>query len=727
MRALRLKYITNLIVIVPLTILIANIAILLDIPFFRAIVVFIFLSFMPGFIVLRLFKLEELSFIDNILFSLSLSITFLMFSTLLVNEFLLVLGFSHCLAVVPLTTVVSFFMLVLFFISCIRDFPENLKLKASFEAKPKDFFLLLLILLLLLNSLGVLYSIFFVIFTVDLVIAVLCITSVISRRLVQERFFPYLLFSISIALICQVLLTSKYIIGWDSNVEYYIFTWVNKINGHWTFLDVNLNSIRTLSYNSMLSITLLPALYSVLMGAQNEIVFKILYPFIFSFVPLVIYRIYEEQFGKLVGLLSSFFFIFNYVAFSGPEPLGLNRQIVGELFLALSIFILINNTIPLEKRRWLLIIFGAALTVSHYSLSFIYLFLLTIVFIISRVKPKFDNTLNSETALIIFVITLSWSAIGPSAPLITMSNTLKQALIDLFKGRPPSGGTVFTMYAIPQVFTLASWINLIILGTTNLLLTIGIMAISIAPKGIVISEKYRVISISSAAILFVSLIAPHIASTFNFTRFYGVTSLILSPYFVLGGQILLTKTEKVCMKIKKSVKCHFTSEKRNGEWVLLSIAIFTCAFFFSEVGIVNRVTNGAIHSYNTDFDRMRATNNVLVKISLLYSVYIPEQDVFSATWLKNYKDKNVRVFASFTCASHVLLSYGLVPDLLLSPITVTMVPSQGSFIYLGSLNMMDGAIDNSTGFFGASEISSLLDEENLLYSNGNSAVWYVPL
>ena len=236
-----------------------------------------------------------------------------------------------------------------------------------------------------------------------------CVQKTDSRKL-----FPFLIFSISIALVCQVLLTSKYIVGCDANLEYYVFR-LTQINGHWGFLNANVNSLVTLNYNSMLSITLLPAVYSALMHAQGEIVFKILYPFIFCLVPLTLYRICEKQFGKLIGLLSVLFFVFTSTAFYGTEPLGLNRQIVGELFLILSVFLLISKTIPVTKRRLLLIIFGAALAVSHYSLAYIYLAIVALVFIISRVKPKFDDTLNTVTVLLLFVITFSWYTLDQRA------------------------------------------------------------------------------------------------------------------------------------------------------------------------------------------------------------------------------------------------------------------------------------------------------------------------
>jgi uncharacterized membrane protein len=713
----------KVLMVIPIMTFLANIAILLDIPILREIIVFVFLSFIPGFAILRLFELKEISFLDTILFSVALSIAFVMFMGLLVNELYLFLGLSQPLSTIPLTVAISAFTLTVFLIEYRRDLSETLKLKTSFEGELKNVFPLsiLLFLLPLLSALGVLYLNVSLILLSEAIIAALCVMSVVSRRLVPENLFPFLIFSISIALACQVLLTSKYIVGVDANLEYYVFK-LTQINGHWGFLNANVNSLVTLTYNYMLSITLLPAVYSALMHAQGEIVFKILYLFIFSLVPLTLYRICEKQFGKLIGLLSALFFVFTYTAFSGTEPLSLNRQIVGELFLVLSVFLLISKTIPVTKRRWLLIIFGAALAVSHYSLAYIYLGIVAIVFIISRVKPRFDDTLNTEIILLLFVITFSWYTMEPSSPLTSLADTFKLTSAELTTPVVHASGEVSSIFFVPQVFTVATWINLSLSSIANLFLIVGILAIILRPKGTGISAQYSVMMIIAGIILVASLISPSLASSLNFTRFYAITLLFLSPCFVLGGHMLLATIGKAWTKIKRLLKRQIASKSKNIDRLLLLIAIILGGYFLSQVGFVNRVTNGAIHSYNVDFYRMIASNESQVKISL-YGTYIPEQDVFSASWLKSHKVETAEVFGDCESEQHVLVSYGLIPNELLLPITTTMTPPQGSFVYLGSLNIVNGVISTTTGSFNTSEISSLLDQNNLVYSNGNSEIY----
>ena len=142
------------------------------------------------------------------------------------------------------------------------------------------------------------------------------------------------------------------------------------------------------------------------------------------------------------------------------------------------------------------------------------------------------------------------------------------------------------------------------------------------------------------------------------------------------------------------------------------------------MGFVNLLV-GAIHTYNTDFDRMITSNDKLVRINLLYIWYIPEQDVFSASWLFNHKVETAGVFADFLSGTHALLSYCLVPTMLSLPISNTMNTTQGSFVYLGSLNIVDGVMTTyPTGSFNTSEISYLFDQANLVYSNGNSEILF---
>jgi len=717
----------KVLMVIPIMTLLANIAILLDIPILREITVFIFLSFIPGFAILRLFKLKENSFLSTILFSAALSIAFIMFMGLLVNELYLFLGFSQPLSAVPLTVAISAFTLAVSFVDYRRDLSETLSPKTSFESELKNIFPLSIILFLLplLSVLGVLYLNIPVILLADAIIAALCVLSAVSRRLVPENLFPLLIFSISIALVCQVLLTSKYIVGYDANLEYYVFR-LTQINGHWGLLNANVNSLVTLTYDSMLSISLLPAAYSALMGAQGDIVFKILYPFIFCLIPLTLYQLYGKSLGKLIGLFSTLFFVFTSVAFFGATPLSLNREIVGGLFLLLSVYLIISKTIPVTKRRLLLIIFGAALIVSHYSLAYIFLAIVAVVFIISKVKPGFDDTLNAATVLLLFGITFSLYTLT-NWPLISLIYTINGLFVNLTVGLAPiMGSAASTTLALPQVFTVATWINLLLSGIAYLFLITGFLAITLRPRRTGISGQYRLMIIIAAIILVGAVVVPSIASPLGFPRVYAIALLFLSPCFVLGGQALLATIGKALTKIKRPKKRQIASKSKNVDVVLLLIAIILCGYFLSQVGFVNRVTGGAIGFTVIDFDRVKTSSDPKVIVNF-YSAYIPEQDVSSAVWLLHHEGLPSTIYADSVSGYDVLTSYGLTPRNFISHITNLTIPYPASFVYLSRLNVADSIITTSGGAFSPrSEILPNLNGSDLVYSNGNGEIWHAP-
>ncbi len=697
--------------------------ILLNIPVIRDIIVFAYLSFVPGFVILKTFKLKELSLLNTFLISVGLSFVASMFVGLLVNELYVILGLSQPLSIIPLTAAMSTFTLIVFFIGYRRDFSINFvsldgMLKATRSYLPLT---LVLIILPILSIVGALYVNIPIMIILCLTIAVLCVLSIASNKLIPSKSYPFLIFSISISILLLNLLKSKYIIGDDANLEYYVFK-VTQIREYWGPINAVTNSGAALAYNSMLSVTLLPTVYSVLMNLQNEMLFKILYSFIFSLVPITLYGIYKNETGKLIGLLSTLFFVFSVNAFFG-ELISVNKQIVGEFFLMLSIFLWLDKTLPIKEKRILLIIFGVSIAVSHYSITLIYLIFVSLVVIISRLKSKFDDAFNDSTVLAIFVTTFLWYAFSPCSMLTPIINTIRTTFTELTVFQYGAGaGSVGTITSLPQVFTAASWINLVVSGVVNLLLVIGILAVILLSRRMEISDKYKLITIFAAIILAVSFLFPMIAATLNFTRFYAIALLFLSLCFAIGALSLLKIIQSTLRKRNENQKNNIVFLNKHGKTALLLVAVLLSAYFLSQSGFINYVTGGAIHSPTFDYYRMKTSSVPQVQIQF-YWAYTPEQDVFSAVWLSKYANVSSIVYSDVVSGGHVLTSEGLIPWNLRLPLTNTTKPEQGSFIYLGSLNILKGVIPDSAALYNSSEITPSLNESNLIYSNGNSEVW----
>jgi len=706
------------IITIPIVHLLMYIAIGLNIPILRQTIVFIYLLFIPGFVLLRILRLKKLNLVDTILFSVGLSIAFLMFIGLLINELYPILGISQPLSTIPLTITLSSLTLILFFVGYRQDLLGNWNSSGRhwIELKsiaPKS---LLLVFPVILSIIGALYVNIPFLLLMVIIIAALYVLSVSSTRLIPAKLYPLMIFAISIALVFHMSLISKYIMGHDAPLEYYVFK-LTEIGGHWRPLDIGINPMGTVNFNSMLSITILPTIYSVLLNIKGEIIFKVFYPLVFSLVPLALYRIYERQIGKLAALLSALFFICSPIVFYGVSPLSLNRQIVGALFFVLSIFLLLDKRISTKKRRLLLIIFGAALVVSHYSLTYLYLTYVVFAFAISRIKGDSDKVLNGAMVLLLFCTAFSWyTYVFP--PLRSLADFFQEMFskftTDLFNPAARSSD----IFRPHPILTVASIINWALFVTAHFFIVIGIFRLILRPKKIGFDPKYRMMAVLATIILFLCVVAPNFAPSLNFERFYAITLLFLAPCFVLGGKTFFSLSKNAW----KRAKGQHNSGNAHGHIVTLLIAIVLSAYFLSQSGFVNRITGGAPHSYSFDLNRLETSNDLGVRISL-HDVYIPEQDVFSAFWLSKNVGEASTLYADLASRNVVLTSYGLISRERIRLLTNTTMLEQGAYIYLRHLNIVDGVITTWGAPFNTSEISSLLSESNKIYSNGDSEAY----
>jgi uncharacterized membrane protein len=710
----------KIIAVIPIVHLLLYVTVGLNIPILRQIIVFIYLSFIPGFVLLKILRLKETSVVDTILFSVGLSIAFLMFVGLLVNELFPILGVLQPLSTIPLEITLSLLTLILFVVGYRQDLSENfssigrnlIDLKAILTNST------ILVLPILLGIIGALYVNQPILLIMIIAIAALYALSVFATRSILSKSYPLLIFAISMALAFSLLLTSRYIIGTDAPLEYYVFR-STTINGYWHFLPVGINPEATVNFNAMLSITILPAIYSALLNINGEIVFKALYPFVFSLVPVVLYRIYSRQIGKSASLLSTLFFISSPLVFYGVEPLGVNRQIVATFFFVLSVFILLDKTISVGKRRILLIVFGAALVVSHYSLTYLYLVCVFSIYIISKIKGDPDRMLNGPMVFLLSVMAFSWYTFSTS-PITSLYQFLYLVSSRFSTDISNPVARSSEIFQSHSILTFASMINWALFYTVHFFIVIGILGLLLKAKKMKLDPKYRVLTILSAVILFLCVAVPNIAPALNFSRFYAITMLFLAPCFVLGAETLLGIGKMIW--IRAAGKNHYRNV--SGQAVTLVICTLLIGYFLSQSGFINCITGAAPQSYSLDYNRIRTSADQRLVINF-YSVYILKQEVFGAVWLSAHMEESSAVYADHVSRFVVLTSYGLIPRQQILLLANTTMLEQGSFIYLGKLNVVNGIITTDAEPFNTSELSSFFNENDQVYSNGNSEIWRV--
>ena len=365
----------------------------LRLPVIRQFISYTYLLYVPGILILRVFRLHKLGNIKTLLYSVGLSITILMFTGLFMNAFYPFLGVPRPISIMPLSVTIGVIILVLCGISYLRDknFSEPSYLDTGELFSPPALFLLLVSLLSVIGSyLVAAYESNFLLMVLMVLIALISIL-IGFGKFFPKRLYPLAIFVIALSLIFHRTLSSFYISGSDIHHEYYLANLV-KINGIW-------DSTIPVSYNSMLSVVMLGPISSIMGDMSLTWVFKIIYPLLFALVPLGLFHIFRKQTDDKIAFFSCFFFVAVFQFYT--EIPTIMRQQIATIFLILLIFLMIESEINNNSRVFFTIIFSASLVVSHYALAYVYMFLLIFAWVMlalirTRRAQNLENYLYSK-------------------------------------------------------------------------------------------------------------------------------------------------------------------------------------------------------------------------------------------------------------------------------------------------------------------------------------------
>jgi len=284
---------------------VTDLAILLNIPFLRQILGFLFLTLLPGLLILQVLKLNKLGYTEKFVLVVGSSISFLMLFGLLINNLSLDLGYETPLAAIPLLLSFNIAFIVLAIVGYELNKSHIFSLTNLNLSTSKKAFLIVPILFPALSILGMYVMnttdnniiLMFMLFLIPIYVAFVCI----FNQKFPKRLYPIVIFLISISLLLLMALRSNHIIGVDTHLEYYFFqTTLNNL--HWSAFGHS-------TLDACLAISLLPTIYQSILNVDAEFLFKILYSLLFSISPLVIYVLSKRYVGELYGFLTSCFFM----------------------------------------------------------------------------------------------------------------------------------------------------------------------------------------------------------------------------------------------------------------------------------------------------------------------------------------------------------------------------------------------------------------------------------
>ena len=536
----------------------------------RWVVGFIFITFVPGYLILRILGLQRLGFIEKLLYTVGLSVAFAMFLGWTLNWFLPLIGIAQPISVLPLLVAFSVSMLIMWGIAYPREEPEiRLKLptliKLTALLKPQALCLLGLPILTIIGTRIVFANGNNLALLVMLSLVVVVAMLIATGRLIPPQLYPLAVLTISISLLFHLSLISNDLFGGDVGREFLYQDIVIK-QGYW---DTTLKS----NLNAMMSITILCPVYSIMLKLSSIWVFKVVYMLLFSLVPLALYQAYQKLVSSRVAFLAVFFFMSFPVFFTlAPDV----RQPSAEVFLALTLLLFIEKEIPSARKTILLIIFGFAIIVSHYGLTYIYIFYLGATIPLLFLKK---SAFRPVYALVFVGFALLWFTIaGGGSPFQSLLNVINKVQIAL--------GTVsYDIMArnphILQAFGLAPMRGAEITWeiargfqyAIQLFIVVGAIGMIAKWHKLKSNPTMVVMCLASLVLLGICVVVPVVGKVIRMMRVFHITLFFLAPICVLGGLVIGEKLFRL------------------RRWAMPALTIILVPYFLFTTGFIFEVTN----------------------------------------------------------------------------------------------------------------------------------------
>jgi len=694
----------------------------IKIPIIRGFITAIYLFFVPGALLLGILKLRWRNSGEMILYSIGLSTAFTMFLGLIIDIVLPIFSIKP-FSEIPLSVVficsITFLLIICYFKGEKRLFDINIKQLFSHST-------LFLFILLLVALTGSLVMCFYNtnILLLCLLVIVAVIPFLIEYDYITENFYPLAIFIITLSILYHYTLSTEYLWGADIQFEYYNANIV-RMNSCWNPL-YPANKV-----NAVLSIVMLAPIYSIMSNVNLTWTFKLVYPFLFSITPLCLYYIVQRQINKRIAFYSSFLFLSLRVFFT--EMTSLARQQIAELFLALIVLLMISKEGRNLKTTLLLIIFSFSLVVSHYGISYILMLLLPLIygllhFTSRKERDKYDNSLTPTFIALFVTFGISWYIYVSSGStfneIVKLGEHIAQSMSELFQPTRNS-----PLYWLTMEFSLTYEVLKILNITIMLSATIGFLKVIIdrlikfktlpLKQSDNIKNEYIALSLAFLLGCLISIALPALtdAASIGFSRFYHLSFFFLAPFSILGLLLIfkgiLKAPKTTCFKL---------------------IAVFLMIFSLINSNLIAEVIQD--HSTDISISRVRVlkSGSDLNKVQL-FSIYIPKQDVVSAKWLSENRDRVYRVYSDNFRLYTVLTSYGMMREELSKERLWRMLPNQAysmkieksSYIYLGWMNYQLGLMTRGYEWGKTLELILFLENENetsKIYSNSGSVIFF---
>lgn len=705
----------------------SNLSILLNIPIYQQVLGFIYLTIFPGIIVTKIMKLEKVALSITIIFSIGISIYIIMFVGLCLNIIGPIIGVSKPLSFYPL----CFCLLIINLFLIIVDAKTDKKRYINAYYRPikyQDFKILPYIYLITILVLGILSSLIIryfqnaIISGIYLLAIAISIYLVLSNKLLSNRYYSLLLYSIAVSVILSRTLTSPYLFGSDIHYELY-FSQLVKLNSCWN------PNISDSPVNSMLSTVIIPPVYSILLNIDIITIYKVIYPIIFALLPVGLYEFYRKESNDKDAFFSSFLFISFYSFFTTMS--WLPRQQLAEFALVSFMLSMMICEISQINKSFLLILFLSLLIVSHYGTTYIFILYILLALLIIKVIRIDARALTPTIAFFGVASAIAWYIY------VTNSSSFNALLSNIVRIYSAISSDIISSNTIDPEISKALGSDASdrpffhMLGVywqivSQVFIGVGFIYTMLSSKKIGFKNKYLVFSTISMVLIVLCIVVPYLATSLNMNRIYPITLIFLSPCCIIGmgaiSKVIYMKSIPK-MPIKNSMSYLYNFTKNNSRIKYYLILLFFIPYFLFNTGLIFELTE---HPEN--FIRFKSWNgNDHIGSQFNWSYFIsspiPEEDVYSCMWLSNYANSSMIYTDSWRQCEPV--GYGSI-----SPNHVNMFSSvlpKNGIIFLGYQNIIDNIlivpdprIVHKDGLYNLNELNSQIEKKSLIYNNGFS-------
>ncbi|MFB2623804.1 DUF2206 domain-containing protein [Methanothermobacter sp. KEPCO 2] len=637
--------------------LLIDLSVLLNISIIRQSLPFIFLSVIPGYLLLEIIGVK-IGLLEKGLLSVGLSLSLLIFSGLLLNMMypLILRPLSWLLVLISFNILIAILLTGYHFRAADDPIRFDFDLENGLFAPALISFIFPLLTVIgsyLMN----IYRFNVVLLGVLLTVPIYIVILTLLRERLHQSTYPLALFNIGLSLLIMNGLPSNYLIGRDIHTEYYLFRTV-LMNGHWSVSGAINNA-----YNACLSITILPTIYRLILDVPAVYIFKFYYGFIGAIMPLAVYLISERILkDRTMAFYAALLFIFQ---FSFIYILGWCRQLIALVFFSLAIMVL-TSSLPRRDKKVLFIIFMISTVLSHYTTAYVFAILTVlippVVWLTKRFsigRPKSSYFFGVSVAVLFFVIVFAWYAQATGAPFndaIEFFKNTFSSMADFFSADMRNNAEQSVVgIGIAQ---LPNFMSVMVHDIVFFLIGVGALSLIFHRKDDV-SREYMAAILISLAILALFIILPFVSRGYGGTRLFTQMLVVLAPLFIIGIQELLSLLRRQSMR--------------------LPLILFVLVLLFSCVNYLNYHFAGIPYSYAYNSEGERR-----------YEAFIFTSEVTAAKWLSS-NGGNLTVNTDTFGYSRIFQGFYIHPKLNKEFFTHETKSERG-YIYLRWVNVNRGLV-----------------------------------